>query len=83
VEVSWQVTGIRKDRWAEENRVVVEEFKSPELRGFYLHPQVYGQPSTRSFEWGRDPAGMIKMQETILRMENEQRRLSRQSEKER
>jgi hypothetical protein len=83
VEVSWQVTGIRKDRWAEENRVVVEEFKSPELRGFYLHLQVYGQPSTRSIEWGRDPAGMIKMQETILRMENEQRRLSRQSEKER
>jgi hypothetical protein len=83
VEVSWQVTGIRKDRWAEENRVVVEEFKSPELRGFFLHPQVYNQPSTRSIEWGRDPAGMIKMQETILRMENEQRRLSEQSEKER
>jgi hypothetical protein len=27
VKVSWQVTGIRKDRWAEEHRIVVEEAK--------------------------------------------------------
>jgi trimeric autotransporter adhesin len=71
VEVSWQVTGIRKDRWAEENRIVVEELKSPELRDFYLHPQVYGQPTTRSIEWGRNPEGMRQMEETIQQMGSE------------
>jgi hypothetical protein len=29
VEVSWQVTGIRKDAWAEANRIPVEELKPP------------------------------------------------------
>jgi len=48
MEVSWQVTGIRQDAWAEENRIVVEQDKKPEARGFYLHPRLYGQPETRS-----------------------------------
>jgi len=42
VEVSWQVTGIRKDAWAEKNRVVVEDWKSLEDRGKYLHPEAFG-----------------------------------------
>jgi hypothetical protein len=29
MKVSWQITGIRKDRWAEQNRVRVEENKPP------------------------------------------------------
>ena len=28
LEVSWQVTGVRKDTWAEANRIKVEESKS-------------------------------------------------------
>ena len=48
IEVSWQVTGVRKDPWAEMNPIVVEEFKKPELRGYYLYPQGYGQPENRS-----------------------------------
>jgi hypothetical protein len=42
VEVSWQVTGIRKDAWAEQNRIQVEAPKEPENRGRYLHPEVFG-----------------------------------------
>lgn len=60
VEVSWQVTGVRKDAWAKENRIVVEEYKKPEARGYYLYPQLYGQPQTRSILWGENP-GMMRM----------------------
>ncbi len=42
MEVSWQITGIRKDRLAEQHRIVVEEDKPVEERGKYLHPSVYG-----------------------------------------
>lgn len=44
VEVSWQVTGIRRDAWAEAHRIEVELDKSPEQRGRYLHPEAFGKP---------------------------------------
>jgi len=50
VKVSWQVTGIRKDPWAEKNRIVVEERKSSDTQGFYIHPEAYGQAENRSIE---------------------------------
>lgn len=37
MKVSWQVTGIRKDAWAEDKRIVVEEEKKYEDRGRYLY----------------------------------------------
>jgi hypothetical protein len=40
--VSWQVTGIRKDPYANLHRIPVEEDKPPEQRGTYLHPDAYG-----------------------------------------
>ncbi len=42
MEVSWQVTGIRHDRFAEANRIQVEVDKSADERGKYLHPRAYG-----------------------------------------
>jgi hypothetical protein len=45
VKVSWQVTGIRKDPWAERNRIPTEEDKLPDDQGKYLHPELYGQPA--------------------------------------
>jgi hypothetical protein len=53
MEVSWQVTGIRHDPWAEAHRIPVEEVKPPEEQGTYLHPEVYGQPEEKSVEWKR------------------------------
>ncbi len=44
MKVSWQVTGIRQDAYANENRIQVEELKKPEERGKYLHPTAFGQP---------------------------------------
>ncbi len=50
VEVSWQVTGIRHDPWANAHRIPVEELKPEAERGTYLSPEVYGQPKSRSLE---------------------------------
>ncbi len=46
MEVSWQVTGIRNDPYAQQNRIPVEQDKYENERGTYLHPQVYGQPES-------------------------------------
>jgi len=43
VKVCWQVTGVRKDAWAEANRIPVEESKSKAERGRYLHPELFGR----------------------------------------
>jgi hypothetical protein len=42
VEVSWQVTGIRQDAWANAHRLPVEQDKSEKERGHYLHPELFG-----------------------------------------
>ena len=55
VEVSWQVTGIRQDAWANKNRIQVEEVKSEEERGHYLHPEVFGKEKQRSVERASEP----------------------------
>ena len=47
MKVSWQVTGIRKDPWANANRIQVEEDKPAKERGYYLHPDLYGQPEEK------------------------------------
>ena len=43
VKVCWQVTGVRKDAWAEANRLPVEETKPKAERGRYLHPELFGK----------------------------------------
>jgi hypothetical protein len=47
MKVSWQVTGIRKDPWANANRIQVEEDKPDKERGYYLHPDLYRQPEEK------------------------------------
>jgi hypothetical protein len=42
VKVSWQVTGIRHDAYANAHRVPTEEMKSPAEQGHYLHPELFG-----------------------------------------
>jgi hypothetical protein len=38
MKVSWQVTGIRKDPWANAHRIRVEEDKPAKQRGYYTYP---------------------------------------------
>ncbi len=43
MKVSWQVTGIRHDPYAEANRIVVEQDKTAGERGSYIYPAGYGE----------------------------------------
>jgi hypothetical protein len=59
VEVSWQVTGIRQDAWANAHRIQVEVEKSPRDQGHYLHPELFeheGEPSIAEMHHPRPPA---------------------------
>ena len=47
-QVSWAVTGIRQDSWANANRIVAEQSKGAKA-GFYIHPELYGQPESQSY----------------------------------
>ena len=61
VEVSWQVTGIRKDAWANAHRVNVEPVKTALYQGHYIHPELYGAPEEASMEWARRPQQMKRI----------------------
>jgi hypothetical protein len=63
VEVSWMVTGVRRDAYANKNRVQVEEDKSERERGYYLHPEVFNQPEEKSIQWARDPEMMQRLKQ--------------------
>jgi predicted transcriptional regulator len=43
VKVSWQVTGVRNDAFAQKNRIVPEVEKTGGEKGKYLYPELYGQ----------------------------------------
>ena len=49
-KVSWMVTGVRQDAWANAHRIPVEEDKPQEERGKYLHPELYGAPGDQNTE---------------------------------
>lgn len=46
VAVCWELTGVRADKYAEENRVIPELEK--EKKGTYLHPELYNEPKEKS-----------------------------------
>jgi hypothetical protein len=56
VEVSWQLTGIRQDPYAEKHRIPVEEDKPDRERGTYLHPEAWGLPRERGLDHRHDTA---------------------------
>jgi len=61
VKVSWQVTGVRQDAYAKAHPLVVEQEKEVRLRGFYIHPELYGAPEEKQIEWARHPEMMKQM----------------------
>jgi hypothetical protein len=48
IEVSWQVTGIRHDPFAEKNRIPNAVDKPANEKGYYLHPEALGLPAALS-----------------------------------
>jgi hypothetical protein len=65
MKVSWQVTGIRKDAWANANPIEVEEDKPDKERGYYQHPDLYGQPEERGISYLLFPKDE-KLQERLI-----------------
>jgi hypothetical protein len=63
MRVSWQVTGIRQDAWANAHRIPVEEIKSDQERGYYLHPELFGQPEEKRTAWAQHPELMKMVKE--------------------
>ena len=55
LKVSWQITGIRQDPFALANPVRVEEEKSSDEKGLYLHPELYGQPQEKGIGYTAQP----------------------------
>jgi hypothetical protein len=54
IKVSWQVTGIRKDAFAEKNRIPVEEIKQGADVGKYIHPDAFGLPESMGIDYERN-----------------------------
>jgi hypothetical protein len=51
MEVSWMVTGIRHDPYANAHPILVEEDKPADEQGKYLHPTEYGQPESLGVDY--------------------------------
>lgn len=68
MKVSWQVTGIREDAWANENRIPVEEDKPDHQKGKYLHPECFGVSEIRGIDYDKT-SGHVKEQETAQPVE--------------
>jgi len=52
--VSWQLTGVRHDPWAQLHDLIVEDDKPERERGFYHHPEAFGKNKTASVHWARN-----------------------------
>ena len=58
VKVSWQITAVRQDAYAQAHRLIVEQEKPANERGYYIHPELYGQPEEKGIAWARNPKVM-------------------------
>jgi len=56
VKVSWQVTGVRQDAFANAHRIQVEEEKPAQERGHYLHPELFGATEKEAIGTTSHPA---------------------------
>lgn len=66
-KVSWQVTGVRQDPYAKAHPLIVEQEKEDRLKGFYIQPELYGQPEEKQIEWARHPQMMKQIKEMRAR----------------
>ena len=59
VKVSWQVTGIRQDAFAEQNRIIPEVEKNTNEKGKYLHPTAFKKPINMSIIQNKEIDSLI------------------------
>ncbi len=63
MKVSWQVTGIRRDAYADKHPLEIEPTKTSEERGKYLHPEEHGMSEASGINY-RDREEKNGIQET-------------------
>ncbi len=63
VEVSWQVTGVRQDAWANAHRIPNEIEKSEKEKGHYLSPELFGHKGDVSINDMKIPRSLHKSQQ--------------------
>jgi hypothetical protein len=71
-KVSWQVTGIRQDAYAKAHRIPVETPKDAREQGYYLHPELFGQPEEKQLTWAYKPQLMQDMKERRERQKQQE-----------
>lgn len=54
LKVCWQVTGTRRDPWAQAHPMQVEIEKLEAERGYYIYPELYNQPVERGLSYARN-----------------------------
>src|SRR5215208_4048654 len=74
MKVSWQVTGIRKDPWASAYRIQVEEDKPAKEQGYYIYPDLYGQPEEKGISHLLFPPEEKEWQEQLVNEKKQPRR---------
>jgi hypothetical protein len=77
MKVSWQVTGIRHDPFAEAHRIQVEVEKTGAERGKYLYPKEYGVSETLGIDYEEHQ----KMEAEQARIKAEQERMKAEQER--
>ena len=77
MKVSWQVTGVRHDPFAEAHRIQVEVEKTGNERGKYIHPKEYGVSETLGIDYEEHQ----KMEAEQERMKAEQERMQKEVKK--
>jgi hypothetical protein len=63
VKVSWQVTGVRQDAYANAHRVVPEVVKEEKNKGKYLHAAELGKPANQQIGSGGKTLGLKPVKE--------------------
>jgi hypothetical protein len=71
LEVSWQITGIRKDKYAQANPLQVEKRKTASEQGKYLHPELFGYGEERSLSPNPNRNPSVKAKNDAIRAATE------------
>ncbi|MCB0685508.1 MAG: hypothetical protein KDC53_03255 [Saprospiraceae bacterium] len=66
LEVSWQVTGVRKDPYAVANPIVTEVEKPLNEKGYFLHPKAYGFKAEKGINYQISQENLTRDQTKII-----------------
>ena len=53
MKVSWQLTGVLNDAYAQANQLQIEQEKPEDEKGFFLNPEAFGHDHSRHVQFKR------------------------------